>query len=66
MKKVIILTLIGATLSCLAIALVKNSSLSAKADIASYLTKHHCDQDEVNGVMSNAVKNHCNMYDETY
>lgn len=66
MKKKIILTLIGVALSCLAIALVKNSSLSAKADIASYLTKRHYGQGEVNGVMSNAIKNHHNMYDETF
>lgn len=66
MKKTIILTLIGVTLSGLAIMFVKNSELNTKADIASYLTKHHCGQDEVNGVMSNAVKNHRNMYDETY
>ena len=66
MKKTIILTLIGAALSCLAIAFVKNSELSAKADIASYLTKHHYRQEEVNGVMSNTVKNHHNMYDESF
>ena len=35
MKKTIILTLIGAALSCLAITLIKNSELSTKADIAS-------------------------------
>lgn len=66
MKKVIILTLIGATLSCLAIMFVKNNGLSAKTDIASYLAKRHYSQDELNGVMSNAVKNHHNMYDETF
>lgn len=66
MKKVIILTLIGVTLSCLTITFVKNNGLSAKADIASYLAKRHYSQDEVNGVMSNVVKNHYNMYDETF
>lgn len=66
MKKVIILTLIGATLSCLAIMFVKNNGLSAKTDIASYLAKRHYSQDKVNGVMSNVVKNHHNMYDETF
>lgn len=67
MKKTIILTLIGAALSCLAITLVKNSELNTKADIASYLTKHHYHQEEINGIMSNATKNHHNiMYDETF
>lgn len=66
MKKTIILTLIGAALSCLAITFVKNSELSAKADIASYLTKHHYRQEEVNGIMSNTVKNHHNLYDESF
>lgn len=66
MKKTIILTLIGAALSCLVITLVKNSELSTKTDIASYLAKRHYSQDEVNGVMSNVVKNHHNMYDETF
>lgn len=66
MKKVIISALIGAALSCLAIAFVKNSELSAKANVASYLTKHHYRQEEVNGVMSNTVKNYHNMYDETF
>lgn len=41
MKKTIILTLIGAALSCLAITLVKNSELNTKADIASYLIGMH-------------------------
>lgn len=66
MKKTIILTLIGVALSCLAITLIKNSELSAKTNVASYLIKHHYRQEEVNGVMSNTVKNHHNMYDETF
>lgn len=67
MKKTIILTLIGVTLSGLAIAFVKNSELNAKVNVASYLTKHHYHQEEINGVMSNATKNHHNiMYDETF
>ena len=66
MKKTIILTLIGAALSCLAITLIKNSDLSTKADIASYLTKHHYHQEEINGVMSNTVKNYHNVYDESF
>lgn len=66
MKKVIILMLIGVTLGCLVIAFVKNSELGVKANVASYLMKHHYYQGEVDGVMSNAVKNYHNMYDETF
>lgn len=66
-KKTIILTLIGITLSCLAMVTVKqNKSLSAKAEVTNYLAKRHYKLNEIAGVLSNAVKNNHNMYEDTY
>ena len=66
MKKVIVLALGASIASCLALA-INQSSLSAKAHIASYLVKQlHIPRDDVRGVLSYMTPKQNSMFDDSF
>lgn len=62
-----ILTFLGILLGCSTIVIVEHYRMvHTKSQIATYLAKHHCKKNEVNGVLSNMTSNYHNLYDETF
>lgn len=66
MKKVIVLALSVSIANRFALIAINQSNLSAKADVASYLVKHHVSHKNIRGVLSNMTPIQHNMYDDTF
>lgn len=66
MKKVIVLALSVSIASRFALIAINQSNLSVKANVASYLVKHHMSHENIRGVLSNMTPKQNNMYDITF